>query len=89
MQIEGRTGSGKSTILQLVAGFCHPQTGTVRIGERTIPEYDGESFRRFLFYIQQSPPVLEDTVRNQLTGFDARFSDEEILEALKKTELKS
>lgn len=89
VQIEGRTGSGKSTILQLVAGFCHPQTGTVRIGERTIPEYDGESFRRFLFYIQQSPPILEDTVRNQLTGFDARFSDEEILEALKKTGLKS
>ena len=89
VQIEGRTGSGKSTILQLVAGFCHPQAGTVRIGERTIPEYDGESFRRFLFYIQQSPPILEDTVRNQLTGFDARCSDEEIGEALKKTGLKS
>ena len=89
VQIEGRTGSGKSTILQLGAGFCHPQAGTVRIGERTIPEYGGESFRRFLFYIQQSPPILEDTVRNQLTGFDARFSDEEIGEALKKTGLKS
>ncbi len=89
VQIEGRTGSGKSTVLQLAAGFCRPQAGTVRIGGRAIPEYDGKSFRHFLFYIQQSPPVLEDTVRNQLTGFDARISEEEIREALEKTGLKS
>ncbi len=87
VQIEGRTGSGKSTILQLVAGFCRPQAGTVRIGGRAISEYEENSFRHFLFYIQQSPPVLEDTVRNQLTGFDERFSDREIREALKKTGL--
>ncbi|HIY59223.1 MAG TPA: ABC transporter ATP-binding protein/permease [Candidatus Eisenbergiella pullistercoris] len=89
VQIEGRTGSGKSTILQLVAGFCRPQAGTVRIGGRAISEYEENSFRQFLFYIQQSPPVLEDTVRNQLTGFDERFSDREIREALKKTGLAS
>ena len=89
VQIEGRTGSGKSTILQLTAGFCRPQAGTVRIGGRTILEYDGKSFRHFLFYIQQSPPVLEDTVRNQLTGFDTHISEEEIREALEKTGLKS
>ena len=83
VQIEGRTGSGKSTILQIAAGFC------LRIGGRAIPEYDGKSFRHFLFYIQQSPPVLEDTVRNQLTGFDTRISEEEIREALEKTGLKS
>ena len=87
VQIEGRTGSGKSTILQLVAGFCRPQAGTGRIGGRAISEYEENSFRHFLFYIQQSPPVLEDTVRNQLTGFDERFSDREIREALKKTGL--
>ena len=89
VQIEGRTGSGKSTILQIAAGFCRPQAGTVRIGGRAIPEYDGKSFRHFLFYIQQSPPVLEDTVRNQLTGFDTHISEEEIREALEKTGLKS
>ena len=87
VQIEGRTGSGKSTILQLVAGFCRPQAGTVRIGGRATSEYEENSFRQFLFYIQQLPPVLEDTVRNQLTGFDERFSDREIREALKKTGL--
>ena len=87
VQIEGRTGSGKSTILQLVAGFCRPQAGTVRIGGRATSEYEENSFRHFLFYIQQLPPVLEDTVRNQLTGFDERFSDREIREALKKTGL--
>lgn len=87
VQIEGRTGSGKSTILQLVAGFCRPQAGTVRIGGRATSEYEENSFRHFLFYIQQSPPVLEDTVRNQLTGFDERFSGREIREALKKTGL--
>ena len=38
VQIEGRTGSGKSTILQLVAGFCRPQAGTVRIGGRATSE---------------------------------------------------
>ena len=88
VQIEGRTGSGKSTILQLAAGFCRPQEGTVRIGGRTISEHEEESFRRFLFYIQQSPPVLEDTVRNQVTGFDADIPEEKIREALNRTGLK-
>ena len=88
VQIEGRTGSGKSTILQLAAGFCRPQEGTVRIGGRTISEHEEESFRRFLFYIQQSPPVLEDPPRNQVTGFDADIPEEKIREALNRTGLK-
>ena len=89
VQIEGRTGGGKSTILQLAAGFCSPKKGTVRIGGRTIPEYDEESFRHFLFYILQAPPILEETVRNQVTGFDSRFAEEEIRDALKKTGLEA
>ncbi len=45
--IRGASGSGKSTLLDLVAGFLTPDSGTIRIGGRTVnavpPEHRPET----------------------------------------------
>ena len=87
LSIEGRTGSGKSTILQLIAGFYSPDSGELLVGGRHIGEYRQEDYDRYLYYILQNNPILEDTVRNNVTRYDDRFSDDEIREALRKVSL--
>ncbi len=87
LMIQGRTGSGKSTVLQLAAGFYPPREGEILIGGRRIDEYRREEFNRFLYYILQANPILEDTVRNNVTRYDSRYSDEEICGALRQVKM--
>ena len=71
---------------------CEPEKrcGLEKTGETGrlyVPEDNSIRFEGVSFGYRADAPVLEDTVRNQLTGFDERFSDREIREALKKTGL--
>lgn len=88
LAITGRTGSGKSTVLQLIAGFYTQEAGEILVGGRHISEYRKEEYNRFLYYILQNNPILEDTVRNNVTRYDERFSDKEICEALSKVNMR-
>ena len=80
--IEGRTGSGKSTILQLLAGFYRPGQGRIWIGGQPADAYSEDAYRGFFYYILQTNPILEDTIKNNVTRFDERFTDEEAERAL-------
>lgn len=88
LAITGRTGSGKSTVLQLIAGFYTQEAGEILVGGRHISEYRKEEYNRFLYYILQNNPILEDTIRNNVTRYDERFSDKEICEALSKVNMR-
>lgn len=87
--IEGRTGSGKSTILQLIAGFYAPWEGSICMGGRAASDYSEEAFRHSLYYILQINPVMEDTVKNNITRFDDRYTDYEVKEALSMVHMDS
>lgn len=87
--IEGRTGSGKSTILQLIAGFYAPWNGKVCIGGKCIRDYQEGAFRHSIYYILQMTPVMEDTIKNNITRFDDRFTDHEVEEALSMVHMDS
>lgn len=86
--LEGRTGSGKSTILHLTAGFYAPDQGQILIGGKQVSFYQKEAYHRFLYYIMQENPVFEDTLRNNITRYHVGFSDADIWEALKAVQLK-
>ena len=80
--IEGRTGSGKSTVLQLLAGFYKPSCGEILIGGNPVDAYTRNAFRNFLYYILQTNPILEDTIKNNVTRYNDRFTDTQVNEAL-------
>jgi len=79
--IVGRTGAGKSTALQLLAGLYTPWTGTVRIVGRD-PALLGEAERKqMLGVVPQVVQLFSGTILDNLTLGDSSISDEAVFDA--------
>ena len=79
--LSGRTGVGKSTIFKLLLGLYQPGEGKVLIQGRDafgIPENE----KRSLYgYVEQTFHRVPGTVRDQITLYDGRFTEEDVREA--------
>ncbi len=64
--IKGPSGAGKSTLLRLVARLEEPAGGRILFRGKSLEEYAPADLRRRLGFIQQSPALIADTVRNNL-----------------------
>lgn len=81
--IAGRTGSGKTTLFKLICGLYEPTEGTITVfGQRpsTIPPEDR---RKTFGIVSQSYPMVQGTVRDQITLGDSRITGEDIERALR------
>jgi ATP-binding cassette, subfamily B, multidrug efflux pump len=77
----GRTGAGKSTALQLLAGLYAPWMGTVRIAGRD-PAVLGEAERkRLLGVVPQVVQLFSGTILDNLTLGDPSISDDAVFDA--------
>lgn len=77
----GGTGSGKSTLVQLVARLYDATSGTVRVGGRDVRDYDLEALRDAVGVVLQKNVLFSGTVRENLAWGRADATDEEMLEA--------
>ena len=85
--IIGASGSGKTTISQLIAGFYAKNDGDILYNNISIDKISKKSLREHIFLVLQMPILFNNTLRFNLTmGED--ISDDKILEALKIAELK-
>lgn len=64
--IVGRTGSGKSTIAQLLLRFYDPTNGTVSINDRSIKEVSLKKLREKISYVPQDVFLFSDTVTDNI-----------------------
>ncbi len=64
--IRGPSGSGKSSLTQLLLRFYAPQTGMIRFGGIPLPEWDIEQLRRHLAVVAQRPHLFSGTIRDNL-----------------------
>ncbi|MCM1222364.1 MAG: ABC transporter ATP-binding protein/permease, partial [Lachnospiraceae bacterium] len=87
--IEGRTGSGKSTILQLIAGLYEQKKGCIKVGGHLIKEYRKDSYNRAIYYIFQFNPIINDTVKNNLTRYMNEYDEEKVMDAIKIVKLEN
>src|SRR5690625_7848877 len=60
--ITGRTGSGKTMIVQLLSRLVDPTEGQVLIDGRDIREYPLEVLRRHIGLVPQEPFLFSDTI---------------------------
>lgn len=81
--ITGANGSGRSTLLGLIAGALRPTAGTVSFDGIDIAERDVRSLRRQIAYLPQDGALFRGTIMENLTLFrDGPIVDEAIRVAL-------
>ena len=83
----GKSGSGKSTILNLISKMYEADEGKVLIGGEDIKDFDKESLRQTISLVNQFPYIFDMTIKENLVLAKANASDEEIADALKKSSL--
>ena len=85
--IIGRTGSGKSSLLQVLTHLYPLAEGSVSIGANN-PSIDGDLqlLRKSVAYLPQDPVILKASLRDNL-NLEGKRSDDEVKEALLKVGL--
>ena len=86
----GFSGSGKSTALNLIEQFYHPDSGEIRMGGAPVSDYDITSYRKMFSYVPQNAPGFSGSIRDILTyGQSDEISDAVLWEALEKADANS
>ena len=81
--IIGGTGSGKTTLVNLIPRFYDVSGGAVRIAERDLREYRLSSLRKAVGIVPQHAMLFRGTIRSNLLWRDPDATDEELAEALR------
>ncbi len=79
----GQSGSGKSTIANLLTRFYDVSTGSVEIDGVDIRDLDIHSLRGMMGLVTQDSILFNDTIRNNVALGKPDATDEQIMEALK------
>jgi ATP-binding cassette subfamily B protein len=89
----GRTGSGKTTLTRLLFRLYDPDEGMVRLGKHgsamDLRQVSLADLRRRVGMVTQNIQLFHATVRDNLTFFDDRIPDEQILEVLQSVGLEA
>jgi len=80
--VVGRTGSGKSTLMRLVARLSDPTQGEARLGGVNLRDTRLADLRRHVGVVTQDVQLFRASVRDNLTLFDPSVDDARIERAL-------
>jgi len=58
----GRTGSGKSTLVDVITGLLKPDTGWVELNDVRLTEANAEDWQKRVGFVPQDPPMKHGTV---------------------------
>ena len=83
LALTGRTGSGKSTVLRLLLGELRPSRGRIEISGEDPADLGPESSARLFGTVGQETVILPGTLRENLTLFSDRVSDEQLTDTLR------
>jgi len=87
--IIGGTGSGKSTLVQVLLGLYKPDKGTVGLYQAGHGSRDLAQWRSWIAYVPQKVELFKGTIRSNLTlGMEEPVSDEELWKALEIAQAK-
>ncbi len=79
----GQSGSGKSTIANLVTRFYDVNKGSIKIDNKDIKDLTKHSLRNLMGLVTQDSILFNDSIKNNLLIGAPNASDEEIINALK------
>ncbi|MBR4143837.1 MAG: ABC transporter ATP-binding protein [Lachnospiraceae bacterium] len=80
--IIGGTGSGKTSIVNLIPRFYDAEKGTVYVAGKDVRDYDVAALRDMVGTVMQKAVLFKGTVRENLKWGNAEATDEELKEAM-------
>lgn len=83
----GRTGSGKTSLVNLLCRFYDLDEGTIKINGRDYREYSIRSLRNKIGYIMQKVVIFDGTILENINYANKDISKDEIIEICKKLNL--
>ena len=84
LAIIGNTGSGKSTILELIGRLYDVENGQLKINNKSIQDLNLENLRGSIGYVPQDAFLFSDSILNNIKFGKEDASEEEVMEAAKK-----
>lgn len=79
--ITGRTGSGKSTVLQLAMRMMDPQEGRVSLDGTPLQEWDLNAMKRELGYVPQDVFLFSDTIGHNIAFGQGEANEQQVRQA--------
>ena len=83
LAILGKTGSGKSTIIELISRLYDTKIGTVFLDNTPIKEANLDNVRSQIGFVPQDPFLFSDTIENNIKFGKEDATEEEIINAAK------
>ena len=80
----GSTGSGKTSIINLINRFYDFQKGTILVDGNDIKDYNLSSLRSNLGMVSQDVFLFSDSIYNNITLFNDSIKEDEVWNAIKK-----
>jgi len=84
LAIVGPTGSGKTTIINLISRFYNINSGQIKIDDRSINDYKLNCLRSNIGVILQDVFLFADTIQNNVTLFDEDISEDQVINVAKE-----
>jgi ATP-binding cassette subfamily B multidrug efflux pump len=85
--ITGKTGAGKSTIVQLLLRMYDIQQGSITYDGIPVPDINLNSLRQLISYIPQDIFLFSDTIANNIKFGLNNASDEQVIQAAKQASI--
>lgn len=86
--LNGPSGKGKSTLLKLIFGHIENYKGEIIFNKIfNYRDIDKKTVQNQIAYISQDSYLFHDTLKNNLTLYSNEYSDDEIIEVLKRVNL--
>ena len=84
LALVGHTGSGKSSIMNLLYRFYDPQEGEIRIDGQNIRHFSRESIRSHMGIVLQDPYLFSGTIASNVAMSQTDIDRDRVLDALKQ-----
>ncbi len=85
--ILGKTGSGKSTIIELISRLYDTKTGTVLLDEKPIKEANLDDVRSQIGFVPQDPFLFSESIEDNIKFGKEDATEEEIIAAAKNADV--
>ncbi len=84
--IIGPTGSGKSTLINLLCNFYQPTKGLIKLADNNIKDYLKETFSKIVALVPQKATLFKGTVKSNLLWGNNEAEKDDMEEALKSAQ---